>query len=289
MNTEIKDIIKENKTDTSKKKSSRYEWIANAILLIIMVLGLFGILAYFLIIGYDVKANAKEMNENNNIIEVTPEEIEVVEPKPIISSLIEPPEVPVIVVEDYFIEDNPNFYLKDLYKDFIVVENSTLIDSVYSVQEQLSRLYSETVFDILREEWKICIVDEIPMQEDLSSNEVSGCANSDEKRIYIVNNPMTIEWGLLHEVGHAVDSACECVSLTTEFAKIYDSEKDSFRYSHSVEDGYEQSNPTEFFACVFDELCVNTTNAFNTAPKTSEYISKLLGMEIIDVDTETNE
>lgn len=75
----------------------------------------------------------------------------------------------------------------------------------------------------------------------------------------------------LHEMGHFVSRLQRGADETSEFVKIYKSEKNKYNGKQA---SYIKSNSKEYFAQSFAEYTQNPTKLKNSRPKTYKYVQK---------------
>lgn len=111
-------------------------------------------------------------------------------------------------------------------------------------------------------------------EEELEWNPACYGAEITSQSIAIVPGNESV---LLHEVGHFVSCGpdnrfCQ-YSGTPEWQQIYIDES----YNSSVSD-YEKQDQDEYFAGIFEELYTNPLLAYQTAPRSCEYVEWVVGL-----------
>lgn len=103
---------------------------------------------------------------------------------------------------------------------------------------------------------------------------IVGLHNARKNIVYISNSKYAINYALIHEFGHVLDSLTEWKSMQEEFNNIYIKEKETLEV-HSV-DGHYKTNQREFFAEVFQQYVIANESCKNTAPKAYNFIHQMI-------------
>ena len=95
---------------------------------------------------------------------------------------------------------------------------------------------------------------------------------------YIEANENKFNKNVVHELAHVMDYKMGYTSNSGEFTEIYESEKDSFKLTQYVStDNHYKANVEEYFADAVQEYLANPGSLSNSAPRTYEYIKRILG------------
>lgn len=94
---------------------------------------------------------------------------------------------------------------------------------------------------------------------------VTTYVNYEATEIWLDTNPQMIDNGVLHEIGHSLDSYRQ--SSTDEFIDIYYSEVDNSGFI-----GHCKSNNQEYFAEAFQQYFVNGNELYERCPRTYMFI-----------------
>lgn len=99
---------------------------------------------------------------------------------------------------------------------------------------------------------------------------IVGLHDATKNIVYISNSEYAIDYALIHEFGHVLDSLTDWDSMKDDFKNIFNIEKDTLEV-YSI-DGHYKSNEREFFAEVFQEYIINPETCKNSAPKAFKFI-----------------
>ena len=154
------------------------------------------------------------------------------------------------------------------YGNFIKGEKGASSDVVYAA----NKYWTNNVPKWLRNKfknngWKI-IVSGKPLNKRYGySSSIAGMTDTGAKTIYLDNRKSVIERALIHELGHFVDCINGWPSQSSEFQKIYKSEKSKFTDPRDVGDGHAKSNGYEYFAEVFNTSSKKSPTSTSLARK----------------------
>ena len=84
------------------------------------------------------------------------------------------------------------------------------------------------------------------------------------------NSEYAIDYALVHEFGHVLDSLTGWDSMKADFKNIFNKEKDTLDV-YSIDEHY-KSNEREFFAEVFQEYIINPDSCESSAPEAFQFI-----------------
>lgn len=99
---------------------------------------------------------------------------------------------------------------------------------------------------------------------------ILGLHDNRKNIVYISDTEYAIDYSLVHEFGHVLDSKTDWSSMKDEFLNIFSEEKEMLEV-YSIDNHY-KSNEREFFAEVFQEYIINPEKCKETAPKAFEFV-----------------
>ena len=105
---------------------------------------------------------------------------------------------------------------------------------------------------------------------DYNIGKIVGLHDNRKNVIYISNTEYAIDYSLVHEFGHVLDSMTNWDSMKEDFKNIFSEEKEKLEV-YSVDNHY-KTNEREFFAEVFQEYIISPEKCKQTAPKAFEFI-----------------
>lgn len=296
MNNDLKKLIEEINNGEeinglveleNKSAKNRREIIGRIILVIVIAVCVIAIaldVAKKSVVNDSVKTTFDEIDATEiteYIVESTYESVEENEmsiPEENVSKTETPSEEDVEVVEEEPLKTTSAesaILTNSLYVDIIKADDDIEWDTIKVAEKCLDYIPKSVIDSMIGNGWKIRLTNSLPTVADVTV-EYAGITISEDKTIYIKGNPVSVQNGLIHEVGHFVDAINGFLTLDDEFKLLYDEEKRSFKYTNSTDDGYEISNSTEYFACVFDEICINKENALENVPQTANTIISLI-------------
>lgn len=100
---------------------------------------------------------------------------------------------------------------------------------------------------------------------------VCGVTNTNDKRILIQAKESKFRRSVVHEIFHAYDDYLSFISESSEFKKIYESEKEKFKVCDYHSTHY-LSNVREYFAEACQEYIYHPDDLKINTPKTYEFI-----------------
>lgn len=127
--------------------------------------------------------------------------------------------------------------------------------------------------------WSIELTDMDLAAEYGYSGSIVGITDYELNIIYIANREGAIRRAAIHEVGHALAAAYGGLDVTWEFINIYKEECEYFRDITSVGDGHEIESSKEYFASVYQNMCLDYERTVNDVPASVEYIERVLWEE----------
>lgn len=127
--------------------------------------------------------------------------------------------------------------------------------------------------------WKVVVTtDDIASLVGHSGQKYCGATIVGSGVTYIEANESKFSKNVVHELAHAMDYKMGYTSTSQEFTEIYEAEKDSLKLTQYVStDNHYKENVKEYFADAVQEYVANSGSLSNSAPRTYEYIKKLLG------------
>lgn len=130
-----------------------------------------------------------------------------------------------------------------------------------STQDVLLKEWSyvpiEIIESFIEDGWQVQLVDNCDdlYGDKLGLYEIQAVTDSRVKTIFINDNVKAIKSSLIHEVGHYVDWKLNFISNTTEFNRVYDSERKCFQCTtQGNSQCYVISTPMEYFAETFQQV-----------------------------------
>ena len=106
---------------------------------------------------------------------------------------------------------------------------------------------------------------------DYNIGKIIGLHDANKNVVYVSNTKYAIDFALIHEFGHVLDSLTNWNSMKDEFKDIYNTEKDTLEV-YSI-DGHYKTNEREFFAEIFQESIINSDSCKKTAPRAFEFVT----------------
>ena len=124
--------------------------------------------------------------------------------------------------------------------------------------------------------WSIELTDMDLAAEYGYSGSIVGITDDELNIIYIANREGAIRRATIHEVGHELAADYDGLYVTWEFINIYNEECEYFRDITSVGDGHEVESSKEYFASVYQNMCLDYERTVNDVPASVEYIERVL-------------
>lgn len=153
------------------------------------------------------------------------------------------------------------------YRGYIKTEGN-IDDSLVLYLDNLLKVVPKDILDAYFSKGGIILLTDKNIAQtyygDTSLGRILGLHDANNNIVYISNSEHAINYALIHEFGHVLDSLTNWGSMGEDFEAIYEAEKDTFIVDSK--DGHYKLNTREFFAEVFQEYILN--------PKTCEASAK---------------
>lgn len=153
------------------------------------------------------------------------------------------------------------------YRGYIKTEGN-IDDSLVLYLDNLLKVVPKDILDAYFSKGGIILLTDKNIAQtyygDTSLGRILGLHDANNNIVYISNSENAINYALIHEFGHVLDSLTNWGSMGEDFEAIYEAEKDTFIVDSK--DGHYKLNTREFFAEVFQEYILN--------PKTCEASAK---------------
>lgn len=153
---------------------------------------------------------------------------------------------------------------------------------VVSTQDILLNEWSyvpkEIIESFIEDGWQVQLVDNCDSLygDELGFLGIQAVTDSRLKTIFINDSANAIKSSLIHEVGHYVDWKLNFVSQTTEFNRVYDCERKSFKCTtQGNSQCYATSTPMEYFAEAFQQVIHKDSGLPYGCPNTYGFVGNI--------------
>lgn len=167
----------------------------------------------------------------------------------------------------------------EVYSDgaISVLSSGATESQLNGVQSRINSL-PDTMKSIIGS-WKVVVTTEdIASLVGCSGQKYCGVTVVGSGVTYIEANESKFNKNVVHELAHVMDYKMGYTSTSQEFTEIYESEKDSLKLTQYIStDNHYKENVKEYFADAVQEYVANSGSLSSSAPRTYEYIKKLLG------------
>ena len=164
-------------------------------------------------------------------------------------------------------------FLNAKYDEFIKVEGSVDDNIVIYLKKKLN-LIPDNILSSYFDKGGTILLTSKNISETYYSKydfgEIVGLHDANKNVVYMSNSEYAIDYALVHEFGHVLDSLTGWDSMKADFKNIFNKEKDTLDV-YSIDEHY-KSNEREFFAEVFQEYIINPDSCESSAPEAFQFI-----------------
>lgn len=179
---------------------------------------------------------------------------------------------------DSELNDTQKQYIEK-YKDIIVCDGVISDISLYIITKRLDALPSNVLALFRSNSWSVRIVnyqlESIDWGTD-NTGSFTALTDINNKTIWIESTNNALANSTCHEFGHFVDYISGLTSDSEDFNTIYLSERYMFNDSTRESNKYAISSPSEYFASVFSEYCINQDWGSSGAYKSFSWINNII-------------
>lgn len=160
-----------------------------------------------------------------------------------------------------------------IYDNYIEIDGNVNDEILNYLKNKLILIPNSILSSYFNSGGKIIITDKNISKtyySEYNLGKIVGLHDNKKNIVYISNSEYAIDYSLVHEFGHVLDSATNWSSMNDDFKNIFSKEKETLDV-YSVDNHY-KTNEREFFAEVFQEYIINPEKCKQTAPKAFEFI-----------------